>query len=314
MGRTLRQVSASVRSTFVAIATATSDPSRRRRRGGVTIIELLVVIASLGILLAVLLPAVQQARMAARRTQCGSNLRQIALAMHQYHLVYRSLPQATFYGTSFYSPFTAALPYLEQDANRQLYNADLRYDHPENLAVINQLIPIYLCPSMTIPRQVPHPDPACDEDGAPGSYAVSVGTNNPWIGPHNGAFRFARFGPIRLRQITDGTAHTLMIGELDYGLRNYYWGACDPGVLKYGATRWGIGYPGVSVGTTSGVFNADQLISGFAEFATFRSDHVGGANFAFVDGSMRFVSDLVDARLLDAAATRAGEEQLDDAL
>lgn len=283
---------------------------RRFRYAGFTLVEMLVVIAIVGLLASVLLPAFNQVRQSAHRVQCSSNLRQIAMAMQMYHGVHDCLPQASFYGTSFYSPFTAVLPFLEEGLVAEMYNSDRRYDDAENREVINQQIAIYRCPAMHLPRHVPDTNPACDEDGAPGSYAVNVGTNNPWIGPHNGSFQFASFGPLTLRDIRDGTTHTILIGELDYGLNNYQWGACNPGVVKYGASRWGVGYPGVSIATTTGVFNADGLISGFAEYATFRSDHHGGANFVFADGSVRFLDESIDATLLDALATRdAGETQ-----
>lgn len=275
---------------------------------GFTLVELLVVIAIIGLLVGLLLPAVQAARQAGRLASCQNNLRQIGVAFHQYHDTQGALPQATFYGTTYYSAFVAILPYLEQAQTLALYDSRLRYDDPHNVVAINQFIPTYLCPAMALPRTVPDLDPACDEDGAVGSYAVCSGTNSAWTGPHDGAVVFARSGTVTFAGIRDGLSNTLLVGELDFGLTNYMWGACRMDEIRWGASRWGVGYPGVSVATTFGVYNSDRLVAGLAEYQTFRSDHPGGATFVFAGGSTRFISEFVDARLLDALATRNGGE------
>jgi len=283
---------------------------------GFSLVELLAVIAIVGILVALLLPAVQAARENARRGQCLSNQRQIALAFHQHHDAAGAFPHATEYGTTYLSAFTVVLPYLEESARYKQYDRSSPYRDPSNLRVIEQAVSIYRCPSMDIPRTVPDPDPACDEYGAPGSYAVSTGTENPWTGPHNGAIIFAPVGAssvnavssTRMKTITDGTSLTLLLGELDYGLENYHWGPCNNRSVRWGLSRWGGGYPGVSIGATSGQFNSDRLISGFAELVTYRSDHPGGAHFALVDGSARFIADDIDESTLDGLATRDGGE------
>lgn len=290
--------------------------NKNRRNAAFSLVELLVVIAIIGTLVSLLLPAVQSAREAARRTRCQSNLRQVGLAFHQHHDFIGVLPHATEYGTTFLSAFTAVLPYVEQAASYAQYDRELPYRDPTNLRVIEQDIPLYRCPSMGVPRTVPDPDPACDEYGAVGSYAVSSGTEYPWIGPHNGAFVFAPVGAAavnevdvtRLRTITDGTSKTLLVGEFDYGLANYKWGACKNRAVRWGIARWGGGYPGVSVGATCGMFNSDRLVNGFEELVTYRSDHPGGAFFSFVDASVRFVADDIDPSVLDAMATRGGGE------
>jgi prepilin-type processing-associated H-X9-DG protein len=101
-----------------------------------------------------------------------------------------------------------------------------------------------------------------------------------------------------------------MVGELDYGLNNLKWpSSCRlyPGVM-WGNSRWAIGYPGISWGTTYGVYNSDRLVNDSDEWFTFRSDHSGGANFAFVDGGVRFIADSIPKATLDALATREGHE------
>jgi len=283
-----------------------------RCRKGFSLVELLVVVAIVGIVAAFTLPAVQAAREAARRSQCANNVRQIGLAMHQYHDAKGTLPNATFYGTTYLSALTAVLPYIGEGVKFDDYDRSIPYRSPANLRVIALTIPSYVCPAMNLPRSVPDADPACDEYGAPGSYAVSTGTANPWSGPHDGAFIFAKSGVTRFKSISDGLSKTLLIGELDYGLINYNWGACKNRETRRGATRWGAGYPGVSLATTSGQFNSDRLVSGFAELVTFRSDHPRGAHFAIADASVHFVTETIDPATLDALATRAGGETVDE--
>jgi prepilin-type N-terminal cleavage/methylation domain-containing protein len=154
----------------------------KHTRRGFTLIELLVVIAIIGLLIAILLPAVQAAREAARMTQCRNNLKQIGLALHNYHDVNRTLPTADPGGgsdadssISMASTFVALLPFMEQAANYQHYNFALPNTDPGNQAVVSQQLSFYLCPTAVTRRSVPFPaagDPCGDYDEAPGSYAV----------------------------------------------------------------------------------------------------------------------------------------------
>lgn len=270
---------------------------------GFTLVELLVVIAIIGILIALLLPAVQSARESARRTRCSNNLKQIALAVHNYNDTLKKFPYASLWRTKFYSAFTATLPFLEGQNVFDQYDGKLSAFHPAN-GIISQEIPTFICPTMVRNREV---YPERQEVGAISSYAVSVGNTDAWYGPRNGAFRFDTDPEtMRLSNILDGTSNTFLLGELDYGLRNYYWsGTEEP---RWGVTQWGIGYPGYSIATTKGVYNSDLLVQGFDEFMTFRSDHPLGCNFAMADGSVRFVSETTDKVVLDASATTRGGE------
>jgi prepilin-type N-terminal cleavage/methylation domain-containing protein/prepilin-type processing-associated H-X9-DG protein len=272
-----------------------------------TLIELLVVIAIVGVLVAIMLPAIGAARDAARRTGCVNNLHQMATAMHSYQSAHRSLPSASRRGLASGSAFVTLLPYLGEAALMDRYRDDLSPTSGSNAEVSAAKLAIYLCPSMAIPRDVP--DRGCGEVAAIGSYAVSTGTEKPWY-EHTGAIIAAEQGRTTIAKISerDGASKTLMIGELDYGLKDLMWTTCDRIGPRFGTAAWAVGYPGISWGSTYGVFNSERLITGTNEWITFRSDHPGGVQFAMVDGSVRFIHDTTDATVLNGLATRAGGE------
>jgi prepilin-type N-terminal cleavage/methylation domain-containing protein len=283
-------------------------------RRGFTLIELLVVIAIIAILIALLLPAVQQAREAARRTQCRNNLKQLALAMHNYHDVANRLPPGQQAG--FKSAFTAALPFIDQANSFNKYDFSLQYDNPVNVAVINQKMPAFLCPSMVLPREVP--DPGCPgENGAATSYGVSAGSLVRGAGS-NGTFAHDNVnipdGGLPFRDVTDGLSNTILIGEYNFRLAEYLWTSsstsCPPkaGQPRWGNHRWGVGYPNMTTGTT--FYPVGVVVGTGTTTGMWRSDHTGGLHFALGDGSVRFISYNIDKGLLDGLATRAGGEVL----
>lgn len=289
----------------------------RAMRNGFTLIELLVVIAVIAILIALLLPAVQQAREAARRSQCKNNIKQISLALQNYHDTTNKLPNGS--NAKLYSPLVAIMPYIDLGAGIKKYDFNQSYSSAVNVAVINQRVPVYLCPSMNQPRSVP--ETSCHEPGNAGSYAVSAGTTargydgmfppDSTMDPTNGR-------SISLADAKDGTSSTLFLGEFNYQHPSYLWSTASTscpsnpvlnGVIRWGSARWGGGYAGLAVGGTGGVFNG---YSGnvTTDRETWRSDHPGGAHFAMADGTVRFINTNINATLLRGLATRNGREVL----
>ncbi len=269
----------------------------RRVRHAFTLIELLVVIAIIAILIGLLLPAVQKVRESASRMECQNNLKQIGIAMHSYHDVEGRLPTANSLdsdGTTstHVSAFVRILPYLEQDNVAKLYVKDKSIFDPENDEIRNQPIPTFLCPTMIAPAIVQTP--------AYSSYAVCIGSGYAWgPGPDNGVIiRGDIFGQkhqgVKMVNITDGTSNTIMVGEMNFGVKDYTFSSGpNQGQFRGGNGTWVVGYSSYSFGSTSVMFNLDELsdATGFHTIQAFRSDHLQGANFLFADGSVHFLHD-----------------------
>ncbi len=283
-------------------------------RDGFTLIELLVVIAIIAILIALLVPAVQKVREAASRTQCQNNLKQVGLALHNYHDTTKRFPTAN--SPVFGSAFTHILPFVEQDNVRRVYDISLPPTAPPNNTVTNLPIAIYLCPTMSAP---PSPPQAYSTHYA--SYAVCIGSNNGWTAPpDNGAIvRSNATGSTtlvdqgkRITDLQDGASNTFLAGEMGFQLKDYMFSSGPyAGSPRGGNTSWAFGYASYSFGSTKVMMNTVLPPTSVTDrLQAFRSDHSGGGNFLLGDGSVRFIANGIDFPTYQALGTRSGGEVL----
>jgi prepilin-type N-terminal cleavage/methylation domain-containing protein/prepilin-type processing-associated H-X9-DG protein len=321
-------------------------PVRRWRRGAFTLIEVLVVIAIIAVLIGLLVPAVQKVREAANRTQCSNNLKQLALAAQNHHDAKRKFPNGVHPVEAIGGRYANGtcwevelLPYFEQDnlKNRWDYT-DFRNNVAEGMnATTAQVLQVLLCPSDLLPERVHFVDvtPQFPQYAyASGFYGMSSygGNAGKWSGNGPLATRdgiFFQDSSIRIRDVTDGTSSTFLFGE-----RSHLDPEFDRLALAFDPVFYPLGKEGkwAAVYATSGGSIVERLLStpvpinyrvpagiSAEEFLAstgaenkrlraFGSGHPGGANFAFVDGSVRFLSDQTELATLQALSTRAGGE------
>jgi prepilin-type N-terminal cleavage/methylation domain-containing protein/prepilin-type processing-associated H-X9-DG protein len=292
---------------------------------GFTLIELLVVIAIIGILVGLLLPAVQAAREAGRRAQCVNNLKQIGLALHNYETSHQALPPG------YLSAFDAKgidlgpgwgwasmiLPQFEQNTVFTAINFSLGVETAPNLTARLATFQGFLCPS----DRVASSWPAVDRDlltgaakreicqVAPSNYVGMNGVSEP--GP-DGEGLFFRNSRVAFRDITDGLSQTLAIGERSHFLGPATWSGSVTGALLYDDD-------GDSVGTAS-LEDGPGMVLGHAgdeagpganrsEPNQFYSLHSGrGVNFLFADGHVAFLKASMNYKAYLALSTRSGSE------
>jgi len=288
------------------------------RRRGFTLVELLVVIAIIGILIGMLLPAVQQVREAARRIQCGNNIRQVALGVMNYESAYRRFPagwtsESQFVSTPGWAWSTEILPFIEQGNLFNQINLDLPVLDPINSVVHQERLNVYLCPSDPAAEILDFnqplagtgtvgsgstTSPSASSSGAlllsRSNYSGSFGSieieDNPFMG--NGIF----FGNslIRFGSITDGSSNTIMIGERTNELGGISWMGVMPSLDEPFARV---------VGATDHAPNDDG--NGFEDF---RSFHPGGINVGIGDGSVQFIPETISETVFQAYGSRNGGE------
>lgn len=301
--------------------------SARTPRAGFSLIELLVAIGIIAILLALLLPAVQAARAAARRLQCRSHMKQIVLAMHNYHGVYGAFPMNTSF-THNVGPLSRSrswmqgiLPFIEKQALYDQINSSESIQF--NREVAETAISLYCCPADT------HDGTYAHRADVPTTWVLGVtnykscaGSNWGWgtyVFPARGRFAGSYDGcnqgdglicegrarPIttRFRDVTDGTSTTYALGETVVGWTKWAWWYSNNAVT--GTCAIPFNYVGTS--TVPGLPSDDWTHAyGFA------SRHEDGGNFAMVDGSVRFVSELISHPVYRDLATIQGGEVISE--
>jgi len=319
---------------FVCVSSRMQSAKAHR---GFTLIELLVVIAIIAILVALLLPAVQQAREAARRASCKNQLKQLGLALHNYHDTHSTFPPGAVVSGNDYTSFARRapwtvliLPFLEQGALYDSFNmsSDFHgaYNDGASAASANGIasrrqVAAFICPSYPGRGDGTHSNyfGVMGGDQTQPAWAIS-GTGLGRAMWENGVlFRNSR---IKMRDVTDGTSNTFLIGETKYqlgqGVRNEYFG--------WASTMRPSASPGTVVGTLAAAtdvpinaWNGDGhrldtaftnntasargtiMVDGDLENAinnlmgrAFGSYHKGGAQFVFVDGSVNFISENIN--------------------
>jgi len=287
---------------------------RPLRQRGFTLIELLVVIAIIAILIALLLPAVQQAREAARRTQCRNNLKQIGLALHNYHDQFRLFPPG--YITADVSAPQNANPGFAW-GTMLLANLDVGplYNHfdyndvaadPHNLEHGQTQLTVFRCPSDPGP---PLFTTTVSNDGvavtlATSNYAAMFGYGSVTANPDRGTGIFYRNSSTRIRDITDGTSNTFAVGERNFKLGRTAWFAAIEGydtnagmsgvmaLMREGPAALVLGHVGQPAMGSMPAMN--HTANNTPHIVNYGSLHEGGTFFLLCDGSVRFVSENID--------------------
>ena len=297
---------------------------RPREASGFTLIELLVVIAIIGVLIALLLPAVQSARETARQIQCTNNLKQIALALHNYHEARGELPFASGYTVSQTGTWAAfILPQLERQDVYDRFDFNKNMKDPANRVAVTSVVSAYICPSDPVGsnpvlpyRCTFNPNPSmalwypvcmgpthpdqCFYCPEPNPSYCCQGGNYGTRPPNSTAGMFGRYPRgFRFADVTDGLSATIMAGETLPGhcIHNVAFGGNFP---MAGTT--------IPINIMLGEGKTQHGPPKHWHTCGYKSLHPGGAMFAMGDGSVRFFSEYIDYRLYNELGTRAGDE------
>ena len=318
-----------------------------RRNRGFTLVELLVVIAIIAMLVTLLLPAVQSAREAARRSQCQSNLRQHGLGVINFESANAHYPQSITpgpcCGTQSYESWTIiSLPFMEEQGLFDQYNLEVPNEHPDNQFVREQILPIHLCPSDEGTDKLDRPESgpgsgllyargtyrgnAGRSDGSgrwwdaqqnirsmpagwKGPLTTSCGPEELWGSNRNFCLNDGVLKPVKLRQVVDGTSKTLLVGEQ----------TMKPSSESAQRRRTFWAYTYTSYNKSEVVPETRTMFSDYDRCVALGDSnpckrawgtaHTGGAiQFVFADGSVRSIPPSIDMQVFAAMASIAGEE------
>lgn len=260
---------------------------------GFTLVELLVVMAIIGVLTGLLLPAVQAARESARRTQCQNNLKQIGLGLLQYHDEHRAFPvgcvewRPWLNTTNRQLAWSAyLLPYLEQKPLFDSLDLDKAFDDPVNADPASTVLSVYVCPSADQQLAKPHSSRGPNHYG--GIYGERIFPGHP-NNPPKGVMLFDQ--AISIPEVLDGTSFTLIVGEDS----------------RFPDGEW---INGRNVFDQAYAINSPDADP--KEENDMRSEHPGGAHGLMCSGSVHFLSEEMDLKVLAAICSRAGNEPIGD--
>lgn len=286
-------------------------------RRGFTLVELLVVIAIVAVLMGLLLPAVQMAREAARRTQCQNNLRQLGIGLLNYESARQHFPPGWVVRESVttlaaleepgYAWSHAILPSLEQGNLYDRFNQNLPVNDISHYPLLKNYLSLFVCASdagenIAVPAVILAPsalihdpvEPIPLPEIAKSNYVGNFGTMEMVPGVIKSDGMFFRNSKIRVAQVTDGTSNTLFVGERTSEIALSFWS----GVMNE-----------VSEPIARVLGSVDHLPNSPGNhFDDFSSQHPQGANFVLVDGSTRFFSEDMSIDIFQAMATRKGKE------
>jgi prepilin-type N-terminal cleavage/methylation domain-containing protein len=323
----------------------TSSVNGVQTRFAFTLVELLVVIAIIGILVALLLPAIQAAREAARRTQCLNNLKQMALAIVNYESTRKAFPRGrwnidpndtskhnvpdrTIAKSNEHSWQVVVLPYVEEQNIASQYDLKQSWFSTNNRLAVSYPLAVFLCPSVPEtsrfdPLFTSDPKPAAGDYGCTNgvgsnSWSAAVATLGPYPTPEAGYQAdegshvigvlhkvFAR-SPSRNKDVIDGTSKTVLVAESAGKPDAYSYGAKGDSLGRLVPVSAGNGWADPDSGFT---VNATPVINTHND-AEIYSFHSSVAGMCFADGAARFISDSTDPAICVAIITRAGGESV----
>lgn len=307
-----------------------STSTRNKSTGGFTLVELLVVIAIIGILIGMLLPAVQAVREAARRSECMNQVRQLPLSALNFESALMRLPAGSEHVTplDFFNTGTNGndsnsfgwgwrakiLPFMEQGNIFDQLDFTMSFTDGPNPALVTQVVGTFICPSDPLIAETPHRVGGVDMAmssyvGNGGSLLDSFARPSSWDDGVLMRCTDNRYLGIQLGDISDGTSNTFFCGEtISYAIaldRGFVW---DPAMYA-ASTGTNAARTLGQVRTGHGEFNpiADLAVETLESLRnSFASNHTGGAVFAFVDGSTHFIADSIDHNNLTRAERDSG--------
>src|SRR5262245_27504828 len=288
----------------------------RCAHAGFTLIELLVVIAIIGVLVALLVCAVQKVRESASRWTCTNNLKQIGLALHHHHDAHRAFPPATTTRPTLHGWGSSILPFIEQDVLDRRYDRQRNWYDPINQPVVNMQLNLMRCPS--VPGGARMESSAVDSiswSAAISDYGVFrsvhvILLDDGYISPVGSLLGVMIYNrPSRVTDIVDGAPNTLLVAEIAGRPERWEMGRRVAGEKSLGA-GWADSLNSTMLSgydTATGFFVGDCAINCSNNGAAY-SFHSGGANLAFADGTVRFLRQDIGIRMMAALVTRSGGE------